>query len=224
MQKKYSELLNIEATIAKDLFTKVEHPWEALPLIKEFILEKINQLNDDYIKISDDVYVHKSATISPTAYIDGPTIIGENTEVRHCAYIRGSALIGNNCVIGNSTEIKNAIIFNNVQCPHYNYVGDAILGEYAHTGAGVILSNVKSDKKNIVLSIDGEKIETGLRKFSAIVGDCVEVGCNSVLCPGTIIWRDITTIVISESSNIPINTTNRGVSEPTKFATVTINE
>ena len=214
MQKKYDELLNLEATIAKELFVKVEHPWEVLPLIKEFILEKINNLSDDYIKISDDVYAHKSAKISPTAYIGGPTIIGENTEVRHCAYIRGSAIIGDNCVIGNSTEIKNAIIFNNVQCPHYNYIGDAVLGEYSHTGAGVILSNVKSDKKNIVLNIDGEKFETHLRKFSAIVGDHVEVGCNSVLCPGTIIYPN---------TNIYPLTRVRGIIGPNKIVKDTKN-
>ena len=134
------------------------------------------------------MWVHKSAKISASACIVGPTIIGENTEVRHCAYIRGNVIVGDNCVIGNSTEVKNAIIFNNCQCPHYNYVGDAILGEYAHTGAGVILSNVKSDKSNVIIK-DGENdIHTGLRKMSAIIGDHVDIGCNSVLCPGTVIF------------------------------------
>ena len=188
MLKKYKELLNTDATIAKELFESCNHPWEVLPLIKEFILRLIPSLGEDYIKLDDNVYAHKSAKISPTASIAGPTIIGKDTEVRHCAYIRGSVIVGENCVIGNSTEVKNAIIFNNVQCPHYNYVGDSVLGEYAHTGAGVILSNVKSDKTNIKLSVDNEVIETGLRKFSAIIGNHVEIGCNSVICPGTIIY------------------------------------
>lgn len=188
MQKEYNNLLNLEATIAKDLFVSCNYPWEVLPKIKEYILEIIPTLDNNYIKLSDDVYAHKTAKISKTAEINGPCIIGENTEIRHCAFIRGSAIIGKDCVIGNSTEVKNAIIFDNVQCPHYNYVGDAILGQYAHTGAGVIFSNVKSDKTNIVLNINGQKLETGLRKFSAIIGDHVEVGCNSVICPGTIIY------------------------------------
>ena len=132
--------------------------------------------------------MHNSAKISDKATIIGPTIIGANTEVRPGAYIRGNAIIGDKCVIGNSTEVKNAIIFNNVQCPHYNYVGDSILGEYAHTGAGVILSNVKSDKTHVKVKIDNEVIDTGLKKFSAILGNNVEVGCNSVICPGTIIY------------------------------------
>ena len=188
MKKEYSKLLNLEATKAKDLFLRVNHPWEVLPQIKEYILDLIPNLGEDYICLSENVYAHKSAKISPTAQILGPTIIGENTEVRHCAFIRGSALIGDNCVIGNSTEIKNAIIFNKVQCPHYNYIGDSVLGEKSHTGAGVILSNVKSDNSNVSVNINGEKIDTGMRKFSAIIGDFVEVGCNSVVCPGTIIF------------------------------------
>ncbi len=190
MLKKYKELLNLDATIAKELFESCNHPWEVLPLIKEFILKMIPLLGEEYEEIEEKVYVHKSARISPTACIVGPTIIGKDTEVRHCAYIRGSVLVGDNCVIGNSTEVKNAIIFNNVQCPHYNYVGDAVLGEYAHTGAGVILSNVKSDKTNIKIKVDDEIIETGLRKFSAIIGDHVEVGCNSVICPGSMIYQN----------------------------------
>ena len=150
---------------------------------------KAYKLNlEDYVEISENVYVHKSSLISKTACIVGPTIIGKNTEIRHSAYIRGSVIVGENSIVGNSTEVKNAIIFNNVQCPHYNYVGDSVLGEYAHTGAGVILSNVKSDKKNIKITMDGEVIETGLRKFGAIIGNHVEVGCNSVLCPGTVIF------------------------------------
>ncbi|MBQ6841225.1 MAG: UDP-N-acetylglucosamine pyrophosphorylase [Bacilli bacterium] len=208
MLKKYNDLLNLDATIAKELFEKVEHPWEVLPKIKEYILDLIPTLGDEYIQLSENVYAHKSAKISPTACIDAPTIIGADTEVRHCAYIRGSVIVGNKCVIGNSTEVKNAIIFNNVQCPHYNYVGDALLGEFAHTGAGVILSNVKSDKSNVILKLDGETIETGLRKFSAIVGNHVEVGCNSVLCPGTIIYPN---------TNIYPLTRVRGVIGPNKI-------
>lgn len=190
MLKKYKELLNLDATIAKELFESCTHPWDVLPLIKDFILKLIPTLGEEYEEIDENVYVHKDAKIAKSACIVGPTIIGANTEVRHCAYIRGSVLVGDNCVIGNSTEVKNSIIFNNVQCPHYNYVGDAVLGEYSHTGAGVILSNVKSDKTNVKVRIDGEIEETGLRKFSAILGDRVEVGCNSVICPGSLIGQN----------------------------------
>ena len=168
MLKKYENLLNLDATIAKELFDVVNYPWEVLPLIKDFILKMGPTLSDEYILYKDSVWVHKSVKISEKADINAPAIIGKN------------------CVIGNSTEIKNAIIFDNCQCPHYNYVGDAILGDHAHTGAGVILSNVKSDKSNVVVKEDGE-IATGLRKMSAILGDYSDIGCNSVLCPGTII-------------------------------------
>lgn len=181
------ENLNYDATIAKELLNSCKYPWEALSRINKFILEKIPNLGEDYIEIDSNVFAHKTAKINKTACINGPTIIGENTEVRHCAYIRGNVIIGNNCVIGNSTEVKNAIIFNNVQCPHYNYIGDSILGEYSHTGAGVILSNVKNDKSNITIKLNDKIIDTGLRKFSAIIGDRVEIGCNSVICPGSII-------------------------------------
>lgn len=186
MLKKYENLLNLDATIAKELFDGVNYPWEVLPLIKDFILKVGPTLSNDYVLYKDNVWVHKSVMISEKADINGPAIIGEGTEVRPGAFIRGSAIIGKNCVIGNSTEIKNAIIFDNCQCPHYNYVGDAILGDHAHTGAGVILSNVKSDKSNVVVKDDGG-IATGLRKMSAILGDYSDIGCNSVLCPGTII-------------------------------------
>lgn len=208
MLKEYKNLLNMDATIAKDLFDSVNHPWEVLPLIKEYILNIIPTLKDEYEKYDEDVYIHKDAKIAPSACIMGPTIIGKGSEVRHGAYIRGNAIIGENCVIGNSTEVKNAIIFNNVQCPHYNYVGDSVLGQYAHTGAGVILSNVKSDKKNIAIMVNGEKIETGLRKFGSIIGDHVEVGCNCVLCPGTMIYPN---------SNIYPLTRVRGVIGPNKI-------
>ena len=183
MIRKYDELFNLEKTIAKDLFEKVNNPWEVLPLIKDYILETIPSLGEDYIKLKDDVYVHKSVKINPSAYIEGSTIICEGTEIRHNAYIRGSVIIGKNCVIGNSTEVKNSILFDGVNCPHFNYIGDSVLGENAHTGAGVILSNVRSDKKNVRV----ESIETNLRKMGAIVGTNVEIGCNSVVCPGTII-------------------------------------
>jgi len=188
MEKKYSELLNLDATIAKDLFDKVTHPWEVLPLIHDYIIEKFDLLGDDFIEFDSNVYIHKTAKISDKATIIGPTIIGRDTEVRPGAFIRGNALIGEGCVIGNSTEVKNAIIFNHVQCPHYNYIGDAVLGEYAHTGAGVILSNVKNDKSNVCVKDKKEVYETGLRKFSAIIGDHVDVGCNSVVFPGSIIY------------------------------------
>lgn len=188
MLKEYKNLLDLNGTIASSLFEEVSHPWEVLPKIKEEIFKLISTLSSEYQEISENVFVHQSAKISPTACIMPPAIIGENTEIRHCAFIRGNVIIGNNCVIGNSTEVKNAIIFNNVQCPHYNYVGDAVLGVGAHTGAGVILSNVKSDKSLIKVRFSNKTIETGLKKFSAILGDKVEVGCNSVICPGSIIY------------------------------------
>lgn len=186
MIKKYGKLLNLDNTIAKDLFDKIEYPWEVLPEIKNYILEIIPTLGSEYLKLKDNVYVHKSVQVDKSAHIDGPTIIGENSEIRHSAYIRGSVIIGKNCVIGNSTEVKNSILFDGVACPHFNYVGDSVLGENAHTGAGVILSNVRSDKKNVRV----EAIETNLRKMGAIVGSDVEIGCNSVVCPGTIIGKN----------------------------------
>ena len=208
MLKKYKDLLNLDATIAGELFEKVNHPWEVLPLIKNFILELIPNLGEEYEEVEENVYVHKEAKVAKTACIVGPTIICKGAEIRHCAYIRGSVIVGEKSIVGNSTEVKNAIIFNNVQCPHYNYVGDSVLGEYAHTGAGVILSNVKSDKKNLNIRMDDEVIETGLRKFGAIVGDHVEVGCNSVLCPGTVIFPN---------TNIYPLTRVRGVIESNKI-------
>lgn len=189
MLKRYDELLNIDATICKKLFERCKHPWEVLPLIKEYILELIPILGEEYDEKGENIFIHKDAKIAETAFIKGPVVIGKNTEIRHGAFIRGNVIIGDNCVIGNSTELKNSIIFNNVQCPHFNYVGDAVLGEYSHIGAGVVLSNVKSDKTNIVVNINDEKFDTCLKKFSAILGDKVEVGCNSVLCPGTIVGQ-----------------------------------
>lgn len=202
MLKKYNSLLNLDATIASDLFEEYEHPWEVLPMIEMFILRIASKLGSEYEEREKNVFVHKTAKVSDTASITGPCIIGANAEVRHCAYIRGKVIVGDNSVIGNSTEVKNAIIFSNVQCPHFNYVGDAIMGEYSHIGAGVILSNVKSDKTNIVVKVDEEVYETGLRKFSAILGNHVEVGCNSVVCPGSI---------IGENTNIYPLTRVRGV-------------
>lgn len=184
------ELLSLDKSVAGEFLGKFRYPWQALPSIKDFILEYGKSLSEsEYTLLSENVWVHKSAKVAPTAYIGSPCIIGENTEVRHCAFIRGSALIGKNCVIGNSTEIKNAILFDNVQVPHYNYIGDSILGYKAHLGAGAVTSNVKSDKSLVVLRSGDNKTETGLKKFGAIVGDFVEVGCNSVLNPGTVIGR-----------------------------------
>lgn len=188
--KKTVELLDIEKTLAKPLLEKTQYPWEALSDIKDFILLLGPTLSEEeYNRISDDVWIAKDAVIFQTAYIKGPCIIGHGTEVRQCAFIRGSALIGNNCVIGNSTEVKNAIIFDNVQVPHYNYVGDSILGFKSHMGAGAVTSNVKSDRSPVAVKNGDEIIETGRKKFGAILGDNVEVGCNSVLNPGTVIGR-----------------------------------
>ena len=184
------ELYNLEETIAKDIFEGVTYPWEVLPKIGAFIVELGNSLpEDEYEKVWENVWVAKSAKVAPTAFINGPAIIGKNAEVRHCAFIRGNAIVGEGAVVGNSTELKNVILFNKVQVPHYNYVGDSILGYKSHMGAGSITSNVKSDKTLVVVKdkTTGEEIETGLKKFGAMLGDFVEVGCNSVLNPGTVI-------------------------------------
>lgn len=188
---KIKNLYNLEETMAKPLLEKLEYPWEALPKISEFIIELGNSLDKEiYEEKQENVWIAKTAKIYPTAYIKGPAIIGENAEVRHCAFIRGNAIVGNNAVVGNSTELKNVILFNNVQVPHYNYVGDSILGYKSHMGAGSITSNVKSDKKLVVVKNGEEKIETGLKKFGAMIGDNVEVGCGSVLNPGTVIRKN----------------------------------
>lgn len=185
---KIKNLYNLEETIATKIFEGVEYPWEVLPKIGDFIIELGNSLSlDEYDKIGEDIWIAKTATVAPTAYIKGPAIIGKNAEIRHCAFIRGKAIVGEGAVVGNSTELKNVILFNKVQVPHYNYVGDSILGYKAHMGAGSITSNVKSDKTNVVIKYEGDKIETGLKKMGAILGNYVEVGCNSVLNPGTII-------------------------------------
>lgn len=187
---KISNLYNLDETIAKDLFEGATYPWEVLPKISAFILQLGSTLSEEeYEKIGEDVWIARSATVAPTAYIHGPAIIGKNAEVRHCAFIRGNAIVGEGAVVGNSTELKNVVLFNKVQVPHYNYVGDSILGYKAHMGAGSITSNVKSDKKLVVVKDDRERIETGLKKFGAMLGDEVEVGCGSVLNPGTVVGR-----------------------------------
>ena len=190
-QCKISNLYNLDETIAKKIFNGCEYPWEVLPKIKDFIIELGQTLNlEEYNKIDENVWIAKSAKVAPTAYIYGPALIGKDAEIRHCAFIRGNAIVGEGCVVGNSTELKNVILFNKVQVPHYNYVGDSILGYCSHMGAGSITSNVKSDKKLVVVKNGTEKIETGLKKFGAMLGDNVEVGCGSVLNPGTVIGRN----------------------------------
>ena len=187
---KISNLYNLDETIAKDLFEGATYPWEVLPKISAFILQLGSTLSEEeYEKIGEDVWIARSATVAPTAYIHGLAIIGKNAEVRHCAFIRGNAIVGEGAVVGNSTELKNVVLFNKVQVPHYNYVGDSILGYKAHMGAGSITSNVKSDKKLVVVKDGRERIETGLKKFGAMLGDEVEVGCGSVLNPGTVVGR-----------------------------------
>lgn len=185
---KNSKLFNMDETIAAGIFEGTDYPWEVLPKIGAFIRALGETLSaEEYEKRGEDVWIAKSAKVFDSAYIAGPCIIGKNTEVRQCAFIRGNALVGENCVIGNSTELKNVLLFNNVQVPHYNYVGDSILGYKSHMGAGSITSNVKSDKTPVTVAYEGERVETGLKKMGAILGNYVEVGCNSVLNPGTII-------------------------------------
>lgn len=181
------DLYDLTHTSAASYLEGFTYPWEALAGIKNLILELGPQLGEDYIETAPQVWVHKTAKVFPSAYLGAPCIIGANTEVRHCAFIRGSALVGENCVVGNSVELKNVILFDNVQVPHYNYVGDSILGYKSHMGAGSLTSNVKSDKTLVVVKNGQEQIATGLKKFGAMVGDFVEVGCNSVLNPGTVI-------------------------------------
>lgn len=186
-----SDLYDLDHTLAKDYLSKFTYPWEALSGIKDFILELGKTLDpNEYEQREEGVWVHKTAKVFPTAYLGAPCIIGPNTEVRHCAFIRGSALVGADCVVGNSFELKNVILFDHVQTPHYNYVGDSILGYFSHMGAGSITSNVKSDKKNVIVRDGSEKVETGIKKFGAMIGDYVEVGCNAVCNPGTVIGRN----------------------------------
>ncbi len=184
------QLYSLEQTIAKELLEKFTYPWEVLPHIGEYILELGQKLpQEEYEKIGEDVWIAKTAKVAPTAYIHGPAIIGKEADVRHCAFIRGKVIVGEGTVVGNSTELKNVILFNKVQVPHYNYVGDSILGYRSHMGAGSITSNVKSDKTLVIIKIEGKKIETGLKKMGAMLGDEVEVGCNTVMNPGTIIGK-----------------------------------
>ena len=188
-QLKISELYSdLSKTLAKELLESKTYPWEVLPCISEFIVKLGNTLSEEeYEKKGENVWIAKSAKVAPTAYINGPAIIGKDAEVRHCAFIRGNALVGEGAVVGNSTELKNVILFDKVQVPHYNYVGDSILGYKSHMGAGSITSNVKSDKKLLVVKGKEAHIETGLKKFGAMLGDEVEVGCGSVLNPGTVV-------------------------------------
>ncbi|MBS6398048.1 MAG: UDP-N-acetylglucosamine pyrophosphorylase [Clostridiales bacterium] len=185
------DLYDLNETIAADLFEGLTYPWEALPKIGEFIKALGATLNEEeYDRVGENVWIARSAKVAPTAYINGPAIIGKEAEVRHCAFIRGNALVGEGAVVGNSTELKNVVLFNKVQVPHYNYVGDSILGYKAHMGAGSITSNVKSDKKLVKVHTPKGDMETGIKKFGAMVGDHVEVGCGSILNPGTVIGRE----------------------------------
>lgn len=185
------QLYNLEETIAADLFAGVTYPWEVLGKIHDFIIELGNSLPEAlFEKRGENIWVAKSASIAPTACLNGPLIVDEEAEIRHCAYIRGNAIVGKGAVVGNSTELKNVVLFNKVQVPHYNYVGDSILGYRAHMGAGSITSNVKSDKTLVTVNAGEEQIPTGLKKMGAMLGDFVEVGCNSVLNPGTIVGRN----------------------------------
>lgn len=185
---KITALYTLEETIAASLLENLEYPWEALPKISDFILELGASLDTTrYEQRAKGIWVAKNAKVAPTAFLNGPLIIDENAEIRHCAFIRGSAIVGKGCVVGNSTELKNVILFNSVQVPHYNYVGDSILGYKSHMGAGSITSNVKSDKTLVAVKGKNEEIKTGLKKFGAMLGDFVEVGCNSVLNPGTVV-------------------------------------
>ena len=191
MMKNTDLFSDLSATLAASLFEETEYPWEVLPRIKDFVLALGPRLDgSEYERVADQVWIHRSCTVYDTAVILGPTIIGAETEVRPSAFIRGSVLVGRNCVVGNSTELKNCILFDRVQVPHYNYVGDSIFGYRAHTGAGAICSNVKSDKTSVAVHGPEGELPTGLRKFGAILGDHVEVGCNSVLCPGTVIGQN----------------------------------
>ncbi len=183
-------LFDYTKTIAAPLLESIEYPWEALPKINEFIIALGKTLDPDiYEQKDENIWIAKSATIYPSAYLGGPLIVCEDAEIRHCAFIRGSAIVGKGAVVGNSTELKNSILFDGVQVPHYNYIGDSILGYKAHTGAGTITSNLKSDKSLVTVLCKGEKVETDVKKFGAMLGDFVEVGCNSVLNPGSVVGR-----------------------------------
>ncbi|MCR4650798.1 MAG: UDP-N-acetylglucosamine pyrophosphorylase [Lachnospiraceae bacterium] len=206
---KIKDLYSLDETIAADIFEGAEYPWEVLPKIKDYIITLGNSLPEDIYELKgENIWIARSASVAPSACINGPCIIDEDAEIRHCAFIRGNAIVGKGAVVGNSTELKNVILFNKVQVPHYNYVGDSILGFKAHMGAGSITSNVKSDKTLVVVKNGESSIETGLKKFGAMLGDRVEVGCNSVLNPGTVIGKD---------SNIYPTSCVRGVIPPSSI-------
>lgn len=188
---KIDKYLDVNKTLAQFLFEGIDYPWEVLPRIEAFIMQLGPMLPaDEFDKIGDNVWIAKTAVIADTASITGPCIIDENAQIRHCAFIRGNAIIGKGAVVGNSCEIKNSLLFDEVEVPHYNYVGDSVLGYKAHLGAGAITSNIKNDKKNVIIKFPLGEIETGLRKLGAVVGDGVQVGCNTVLNPGTVIGRN----------------------------------
>ena len=209
------DLYSLDKTIAKDIFEGVTYPWEILGNLKNFIVELGKTLDPErFEKRGEDIWVAKSAKVFPSAYIAGPCIIDEDAEVRHCAFIRGSAIIGKGSVVGNSTEVKNALVFDNVQIPHYNYVGDSVLGYRSHMGAGSITSNVKSDKTLVKVTINGERVDTGLKKFGAMLGDFVEVGCGSVLNPGTIIGKNSNIYPLSSvRGTVPANSIYKSKTE-----------
>ena len=195
---KISSLYSLDKTIAADIFEGLTYPWEALPKISEFIIQLGKTLDPNiYEQRGENIYVARSAKVAPTAYLGGPLIICEGAEIRHCAFSRGSAIVGRNAVVGNSTELKNSLLFDSVQVPHYNYVGDSILGYKAHMGAGSITSNLKADKTLVTIMCRGEKIETGVKKFGAMLGDYADIGCNSVLNPGTVIGKNTSVYPLS---------------------------
>ena len=200
-----SDLYDLSHTLAGNYLAGFAYPWQALKGIRNLILDLGMTLGEDYTEIAPTVWVHKTAVVAPTAYLGAPCIIGAHTEVRHCAFIRGSALVGEHCVVGNSVELKNVILFDDVQVPHFNYVGDSVLGYKSHMGAGSVTSNIKSDKTLIVVKNGSEQLETGMKKIGAMLGDYVEVGCNSVLNPGTVVGRN---------SNIYPTSCVRGVVPP----------
>lgn len=208
-------LLDLNETIAGSLFNDIEHIWDVIPKISDYIVQLGSQLStNDYQLIEENIWISKTAQVATTASITGPAIIGHNAQIRHCAFIRGNAIIGNNSIVGNSSELKNVILFNDVQVPHFNYVGDSILGHKSHMGAGAITSNVKSDKSDIRVKLENEIIETQLRKFGTILGDGVEIGSNSVLNPGTIIGRNTSVYPLSSVRGyIPQNTIYKNQNE-----------
>ena len=195
---KVENLYNLKETIAKELLEKVEYPWEVLPQIKDYILELGKKLDlEKYEKIDEDIWIAKTAKVMSTAHIQGPVIIGERAEIRHCAFIRGKAIVGEDAIVGNSTELKNVILFNQALVPHFNYVGDSIIGFKSHMGASSITSNVKSDKKLVIVKKGKEQLETGMKKFGAMLGDEVEIGCGTVLNPGTVIGKNVSIYPLS---------------------------